>query len=124
MRVLICGDRNWRNFHLIAFTLSGVCKAHNVECVIDGAARGADTMGFHAATLMKLPTLRFPADWKKHGKAAGPIRNRQMLTEGKPDLVLAFHNSIESSKGTADMVRIARKADIETRVVTESNGYS
>ena len=51
----------------------------------------------------------FPADWKKHGKAAGGIRNQQMLDEGKPDLVIAF----PGGTGTADMIRRARKAGVE-----------
>lgn len=45
--------------------------------------------------------LRFPAKWNEHGKAAGPIRNQQMLTEGKPDVVFAFHDDIASSKAHA-----------------------
>lgn len=52
-----------------------------------------------------------PADWKKHGKAAGPIRNQSMLTEHKPDLVIAF--PLGESKGTRDMIRKAKAAGIE-----------
>ena len=48
-------------------------------------------------------------DWKKYGKKAGPLRNQQMLEEGKPDLVVAF----PGGNGTADMVRRAKKANIE-----------
>lgn len=47
--------------------------------------------------------------------AAGGIRNKQMLNEGKPDLVIAFPT--ENSKGTWDMVRRAKRAGIETVVV-------
>jgi hypothetical protein len=119
MRVLICGDRNWRNFHCIAYTLSYFATKHNVEVVIEGEAKGADTLGRVAAERFGIPVLKFPALWDKHGKAAGPIRNRQMLTEGKPTLVLAFHNDIANSKGTKDMVKAAMKAGIDTRVFTE-----
>ena len=52
--------------------------------------------------------LAFPAEWKKHGKAAGPIRNRKMLQDGKPDLVLAF----PGGRGTANMVELATDAGI------------
>ena len=58
----------------------------------------------------------FSAEWHKHGKAAGPIRNTLMLQQ-KPDLVVAFHDDIDSSKGTANMVKKARKANIEVRVL-------
>lgn len=55
-----------------------------------------------------------PADWQKYNKAAGPVRNGEML-KLHPDinLVLAFHDDIDSSRGTADMVARAQKADIE-----------
>lgn len=51
----------------------------------------------------------FPADWVTLGKAAGPIRNQQMLDEAKPDWVVAF----PGGNGTADMVRRARKAGVK-----------
>lgn len=50
----------------------------------------------------------FPADWRKYGKSAGPLRNQQMIDEGKPDLVVAF----PGGTGTADMVRRAKAAGI------------
>ncbi len=53
------------------------------------------------------PTV-FKADWSKHGKAAGPIRNRRMLEEGKPDLVIA----LQGGKGTASMIALAREAGV------------
>ncbi|KKN01348.1 hypothetical protein LCGC14_1128740 [marine sediment metagenome] len=53
-----------------------------------------------------------------YGKAAGPIRNKQMLDEGQPHLVLAFHDNIEESTGTKDMVKQAAKRGIETLVIS------
>jgi hypothetical protein len=50
----------------------------------------------------------FPADWEKYGKAAGPIRNQQILVEGKPDLVVAF----QGGRGTANMVSRAQQAGV------------
>lgn len=60
----------------------------------------------------------FPADWKRYGKAAGPIRNQQMIDEGKPDLVLAFHENINESRGTKDMVARARGIGIKVIIIT------
>jgi len=48
------------------------------------------------------------AKWSKHGRAAGPIRNQEMIDECKPDLVVAF----PGGRGTADMVRRAKAAGI------------
>jgi acyl-CoA synthetase (NDP forming) len=55
----------------------------------------------------------FPANWKKHGKSAGPIRNQLMLDVGKPDLVIAF----PGGSGTADMIRRARKAGVPVKEI-------
>lgn len=58
----------------------------------------------------KVSVIKFPADWKTHGRAAGPTRNRQMLQEGDPDLIVAFPKTIlEASRGTRNMVEQARK---------------
>ena len=59
----------------------------------------------------------FPADWIRHGRAAGPIRNEQMLREGCPDLVVAFHDDPGLGRGTADMVRRALAAGVPVRFV-------
>jgi len=77
--------------------------------IISGCARGADTLGIEWAEAKGVEVARFPADWKTHGRAAGPIRNQQMLEEGKPDLVVAF----PGARGTADMIRRARAAGVE-----------
>lgn len=81
--------------------------------IISGAASGADTAAVDWAVVNWVSFLEFPADWKKLGYAAGPIRNQQMIDEGRPDLVLAF----PGGTGTADMVRRARAAGIEVREI-------
>lgn len=118
-RILICGDRNWTNFQVILEALSKEHQRDPVEVVIEGDATGADTMGRLAAERLGIPVLSFPADWRKHGRAAGPIRNRQQLKEGQPTLVLAFHDFIENSKGTLDMVNVARNAGVPAKVITQ-----
>ena len=59
----------------------------------------------------------YPADWDRHGKSAGPIRNRQMLAEGHPDLVVAFPDTV--SRGTWDMIGAARHAGVKVWVMPE-----
>jgi len=120
MKVLVTGDRHWHNKNRIREVLSALT---GVECIIEGGARGADTLALIVATELGIPVIEFPADWIKYGGAAGPIRNRQMLSEGKPGLVVAFHNNILKSKGTRDMVRIARAEGTKTRVYTEFGHY-
>ena len=123
LRVLVCGDRNWDDKATIMKALKKLLEEHHGFkppnlVVIDGVARGADSLGHICALDLNCETERYPADWEKHGKAAGPIRNQQMLNEGKPDLVLAFHSDLLKSKGTKNMVEIAMKAGVEVRVIT------
>ncbi len=117
-RILICGDRLWTNGQLILHILTTI-GVKNIEVVIEGACRGADRLGGAASRQLGIPVLEFPANWTKFGKSAGPIRNRQMLTEGKPNLVLAFHNNIKNSKGTKDMVNVMRAGGVPVRIITQ-----
>ena len=117
-RILVCGDRNWRDYLPIAREIINQMPTPNTV-IIHGACRGADTLAAHVAGWLGLRVESYPAQWQKYGKGAGPIRNQQMLDEGKPDLVLAFHPNLAHSKGTKDMVKRARKARIEVRVFTE-----
>jgi YspA, cpYpsA-related SLOG family len=116
MRVLICGDRNWNNLAVIERVLSEYVP--EVSIIIEGEARGADTLGRIAAIKLGISVLRVPAKWDKYGKGAGPIRNQEML-EFRPDIVLAFHRDIENSRGTKDMVNRAMAANIPVRIIRE-----
>jgi hypothetical protein len=83
--------------------------------LIEGDARGADRIAGEWADLRDIEHIKFTADWKKFGRPAGPIRNEQMLREGKPDLVIA----LPGSRGTAHMVRIAREASVRVIEITK-----
>lgn len=82
--------------------------------LISGACpRGADKLGEEIAELLGWTIERYPADWNSYGKAAGMIRNQQMVDTGA-DICLAFPTS--SSIGTWDCVRKTEKAGILTKV--------
>lgn len=106
MRLLICGDRNWSDGNVIR----EVIEKFKPELIIEGEARGADTLARLSANTLGIETLKFPADWEKYGRAAGPIRNSQMLKEGNPDVVVGFHYKVDESKGTRDMLTRAKKS--------------
>ena len=111
MRVLVCGGRNYNERGHIWETLYNIDVTRGpIDCIIHGAATGADSAAMLWAQMTKrVKQESFAADWKTHGKGAGPIRNQRMLDEGKPDLVVAF----PGGKGTADMVRRSRIAGVE-----------
>lgn len=109
MRVLVCGGRYFENSDLLDKTLRRLASANQIDCIIEGNARGADRMAGFWARKQRIDNLKFNAEWEKYGPGAGPKRNQRMLDEGRPDLVVAF----AGGKGTADMVRRARAAGIE-----------
>lgn len=109
MRVLICGSRDFRDAKRIFHYLSTVPKD---TIIIEGEARGADSIVWTCCEILGLSYMKFPADWSAYHKAAGVMRNQQMLLEGKPDLVLFYHDDLEQSRGTIDMITRADNAGI------------
>ena len=108
MRLLITGGRYYADMDTV-FRVLDKAHAHTpISVLIHGGARGADTLAHWWAVDRGVTPLRFPANWTKHGRAAGVIRNQQMITEGRPDAYLAF----PGGKGTADMVARARAQGI------------
>jgi hypothetical protein len=122
MRLLVCGDRNWKDKGLINKVLLSYWMDAPWETltIIHGCAKGVDSLAGEIGKENSQKILEFPAQWDKFGKSAGPIRNQQMLDKGKPDLVLAFHDNIEESKGTKDMVNRAKNAGLEVRVYSHN----
>ncbi len=122
MNILICGSRDWDDFTTIKKYLEEVKNTadNNLQkpiTIIHGGCKGADSIAGYQAKQLGFQVRVFKADWNKYGKAAGPIRNKQMLDEGNPNLVVAFHNALEESKGTLDMVSQAKKAGINVIVI-------
>lgn len=121
--VIVCGSRDWTDYDTIWDALRRRCERHGEFTVIHGAARGADRLAGQAGRHQSLPVVEFPADWNKHGRAAGPIRNQAMLEAALDDYdllgVLAFKEGFDHSLrrgGTEDMVRRAREAEVPTIV--------
>lgn len=119
MIVLVCGDRYWVNRARIARALAKLPKDTEI---IHGACEGADEIAGEEAKKLGLKVREFPADWDNLGKKAGPIRNRKMLDE-KPTFVMAFHNTIEASKGTIDTMREAKRRGIRVLLLTTEKSY-
>lgn len=118
-RVLVCGSRQWNDKDRVFQELDRVWLQTGgaIRIIHGGCPSGADD---HARLfcLLGFQSTVFPADWSRYGRAAGMIRNEAMLVQGKPNLVLAFR-AAGASPGTDDMVRRARKAGIEVRVIHE-----
>lgn len=112
MKVLVCGGREFDDYARLQIELDAMHKDAAVSLLIHGGALGADRLAARWAFSRAIPAMSFPANWEKHGKAAGPMRNQQML-EQRPDIVVAF----PGGKGTADMARRARNAGVPVREI-------
>jgi len=108
MRVLVTGGRDYNDYETVRTVLSGLDRQPPISVLIHGGAPGAGRWAEGWAAKTSTPTRAAPADWLAHGKAAGPIRNRQMLLLN-PELVVAF----PGGKGTSDMVSAALKAKVK-----------
>ena len=116
MRLLVTGGRNYSDFQALCTILDQTHQATPVTLLIHGGARGADSLAGAWAAFRQIPVRVFPANWTKHGKAAGPIRNQQMLTEGYPDAYLAF----PGGRGTQDMVQRCQRHRIPNAQATKN----
>lgn len=112
MKILVCGGRDFTDYEL----MKEILNALDITEIIHGAARGADALAGRFGRERNIPQNAFPAQWVKHGRSAGPLRNIQMVVEGKPSLVVAFPTS--GSRGTLHCIETARKHGIECIVVT------
>lgn len=114
MKVLVCGSRDYTDEAFIFGILDNFLNGQGITEIIAGEARGVDAIAKRYAKSRAILYRGFPAEWDKYGRSAGPIRNKQMLDEGQPDMVIAFRRA--ESKGTTNMIRQAQDANIETFV--------
>lgn len=114
MRLLVCGGRDYKDRANVFALLDRIHEKVPISCVIQGDARGADALAKSWAVSRDVMHEDYPADWGLHGKAAGHIRNKQMLDAGHPDKVVAF----PGGKGTKNMVAQARKAGLKVLEVS------
>jgi len=115
MRLLVTGDRYWEWEDRVIILL--VIKELQPTCIIHGGARGVDYIAGKVGEYLGIEVIVFPAEWHIYGKAAGPIRNLQMIEEGQPDFILAFHRDINKSKGTKHMLSQAVKYKIPHKLI-------
>lgn len=105
MRVLVCGGRWFDDEKWLEHELNVLDNKIGITSIIQGGASGADTLAALWASHREIEVRTYPANWAKHGRSAGPIRNQQMLDEAKPELVVAF----PGGKGTLDMMTRAEE---------------
>ena len=104
MKVIIAGSRLFKDYELLRQKCDqALLNKLDVE-IVSGGCEGADKLGERYAVERGCSIKEMPADWKKHGKSAGPIRNEQMAKYA--DALIAFWDG--KSKGTKNMIDLAK----------------
>jgi hypothetical protein len=107
--VLVCGGRDFSDSAWAYEILDAFKAKKGLDVLVQGGARGADQLASEWANDRGIPQKIYPADWQKHGKGAGPIRNQQMLDAEPIDFVVAF----PGGSGTRDMITRAKAKGIK-----------
>lgn len=121
IRIIIAGSRKFNDYSKMLNKLDELgihllATMDDIE-IVSGHASGADALGEKFAKAYHYPLKIFPADWNTYGKAAGPIRNEQMAkyaAEVDRGILVAF--SIGESKGTRNMIKLAKQYGLEVNV--------
>lgn len=121
MYVLMAGSRGWVEREVIASDLDWLLTFGEEVRVIEGGARGADTIARQEAERRGLRVLEVRPDWDRHGRSAGYVRNEQMIqvlrtkgTLGHRVGVLAYQ--VDGSRGTAHTIRTAERFGLDVVV--------
>lgn len=140
-RIIVCGCRDWgvvpkdpnaiaqavsanrergALVHAISIAVEGFSSTDDVT-IVNGACSGADTLAGSYADDNGLGNEKHPADWHGNGRAAGPIRNQEMVDLGA-NLCIAAWDGV--SAGTGDMIKRCVKAGIPVQIVPRKEAMS
>lgn len=111
MKIVIAGSRNLEKkqkvvYHCIKYALA-MLQFEPIE-IVSGTAVGVDKWGEWYAKQHGINIKRFPADWTKHGRAAGPIRNNEMADYCDAGIVIINNESTGSNHMFSALVERAK----------------
>lgn len=107
MRVLVTGGRTFADRDWLWAGLDLLHSMDPITEIIEGGAPGADVRAGEWACRREIRCTVVPAQWERHGRGAGFIRNAEMA-KMQPDVVLAC----PGGNGTDHMVQVAQAAKI------------
>lgn len=114
MKVIIAGPRDFTDASELELAVAAARKDGIVITeVVCGKAKGVDTLGEEWAKRNGIPVKPFPADWNKHGKAAGHVRNGEMARYGEALVALSY---VSPSRGTFNMILQAKEHGLMVHV--------
>lgn len=110
MKTIIAGSRDITEYELVVQAIAE--SGFVITEIVCGMAKGVDMLGYRYAKDHRIPVKEFPADWNTHGRAAGPIRNKEMALYA--DALIALWDGV--SKGTKNMIDLATKQGLRVYV--------
>ena len=117
MNIVIVGSRSFSNYSFMKKCILNIIDVNIIDYIISGGAKGADSLAEVFAKDYNIRTMIFKPNWKKYGRAAGVIRNTDIINNA--DIVIAF--PIGDSKGTYNSINKAKKADKKVYIFEERN---
>ena len=116
--ILVTGARDWNDEQLIYEKLKEFVSRKVL--IIHGCCQGVDMISDKVGKNLGFDILAKPAEWSHYGRAAGPIRNKEMINEvlkyknlGVETIVYAFHDNVDKSRGTKNCVNQATKMGLK-----------
>lgn len=106
-KIAIVGSRKFNDFELLQKVVDGIINDLNLDDVkiVSGGAKGTDSLAEQYAILKNFETIIFKPDWKRYGRGAGIVRNKQIVKNS--DIVIAFWDA--ESKGAKSSIDFALK---------------
>lgn len=117
IRIIIAGGRDFHDYRRLKAYMDCLLKpiTDSIE-IVSGGANGADSLGERYARERGYDLKRFTADWDRYGKAAGPIRNKEMALYAAEvtGVLVAFWDG--TSRGTYDMITRAEEYGLQIHI--------
>ena len=118
LKLGVVGSRNFSDYSLMKEKLDEIKKQTDMLIIVSGGSKGADNLAEQYAKENDLQCIVHKADWNRYAKAAGMIRNRQIVDTS--DELIAFWDG--TSRGTQNTIRLANQNNKKIKVVLyESN---
>lgn len=110
MNIAIIGSRDFADYLLLKNTINKYLEDNNlthkdIQYIVSGGARGADRYGEQYGKEYGIDLKIYLPEWDKYDKAAGYIRNKQIVEDS--DIIFAFWDG--ESKGTKHSIDLAPK---------------
>ncbi len=118
VHLIIAGKRDFADEAYFRETVDAFCRKNSVLAIFSGTAKGADQMGERYAEEKGIPIRRFLPDWARYGRAAGVLRNKEMveaaICDGGSGALLAFWDG--KSRGTGSIIKLAQEEGLQVQI--------